>query len=35
MRFPHLLITSALLLGLATTASAADAPLTSVSVYPT
>ncbi len=34
MRFPHLLTTCALLLGLATTASAADAPLTSVSVYP-
>ena len=34
MRFPHLLITCALLLGLATTATAADAPLTSVSVYP-
>ncbi|MFP6768539.1 MAG: DUF1549 domain-containing protein, partial [Planctomycetaceae bacterium] len=35
MRFPHLLTTCALLLGFATSAIAADSPLTSVIVYPT
>ena len=34
MRFPHLLTTCALLLGMATTATAADSPLSSLVVYP-